>query len=388
MDISVIYRPPGGHSFSRFLDEFSDFLDRRIYRTPPFIITGDLNIHLDNNSSPNTQKFNDLISGHTISQLVDTPTHDRGHILDVVMVRDSDDRALLSKPRVIPGISDHSAILWKVNFPKPSRSQSTIISRNINNIDRVTFANDITKCDIIAPGTESADFCVDTAVHRYNSELGRILDIHAPPKERKVRIHVDSPWYNDNIRSQKKKRRRLERQWRQSSLHIHRELFSAQRDLVNSLVKRAKRSYYVAIIEDCHDDSKKLFSVANRLLNRRQSSPLPSHSDSSQMASTFLHFFQTKVKMICDSLAPDESPHSQLTSSSFDTIQPTTPDEIMLLFRKLPSKSCQSDPIPTRLLKDCSPSVAPILSHLINMSIEQAYVPPSLKVALITPLLK
>ena len=52
MDISVIYRPPGGHSFSKFLEEFSDFLDGRMYRTPPFVITGDLNIHLDNNSAP------------------------------------------------------------------------------------------------------------------------------------------------------------------------------------------------------------------------------------------------------------------------------------------------------------------------------------------------
>ena len=36
MDISVIYRPPGGHSFSKFLEDFSDFLDGRMYRTPPF----------------------------------------------------------------------------------------------------------------------------------------------------------------------------------------------------------------------------------------------------------------------------------------------------------------------------------------------------------------
>ena len=151
---------------------------------------------------------------------------------------------------------------------------------------------------------------------------------------------------------------------------------------------KAKRSHYVGLVEDCHDDSKKLFSLANRLLNRRQSSPLPSHSDSSQMASSFLNFFQTKVKMICDSLAPDESPHRPLTSSSFDSIQLTSPVEIMSLLRKLPPKSCQLDPIPTKLLKECSTLIAPVLSHLINLSIEQAYVPPSLKVAYITPLLK
>lgn len=203
-----------------------------------------------------------------------------------------------------------------------------------------------------------------------------------------MKKRVDSPWYNNDIRTQKKERRRLERQWRRSKLQTHRELFNAQRDLVNHLVKMAKCSHYVGLVEDCHDDSKKLFSLANRLLNRRQSSPLPSHSDSSQMASSFLNFFQAKVKTICDSLAPDESPHRLLTSSSFDTIQPTSPEEITLLLRKLPPKSCQLDPIPTKLLKECPSSIAPILSHLVNLSIDQAYVPPSLKVAYITPLLK
>lgn len=46
------------------------------------------------------------------------------------------------------------------------------------------------------------------------------------------------------------------------------------------------------------------------------------------------------------------------------------------------------DPIPTKLLKDCSVTFAPILSSLVNLSLEQAHVPSSLKIAFVTPLLK
>ena len=287
--------------------------------------------------------------------------------------------------KIFPGISDHSAITWKLSFVKPRRTQSTYICRNIKAIDKETFAQNVADCNIISHATES----VESAVHRYNSELGKLLDIHAPQRTRKARNHVDCPWYNADISTQKRVRRRLERKWRSNGrLQTDRDLLCAQRDLVNSLVRRAKRSYLVGLIDNCKDDSKKLFAVANKLLNRQQSSPLPTHTDSHEMASIFIHFFQAKVKTICDSFTPDETPPEPLTTSSFEIIGPTSPDEIMSLFRKLPPKSCQLDPIPTKLLMDCPLIFASIFSSLINMSLEQAHVPASLKVAHITPLLK
>ena len=56
--------------------------------------------------------------------------------------------------------------------------------------------------------------------------------------------------------------------------------------------------------------------------------------------------------------------------------------------RKLPPKSCPLDPIPTILLKDCAPTFAPVISEIINRSIDEATVPSDLKSAHIRPLLK
>ena len=142
VDIVVVYRPPGNHSFSTFLDEFSEFLDETMYKPSPLVITGDLNIHFDSTSSPNTLRFNDLISGHGISQLVSSPTHEKGHILDVIMVRNSDN-VLYSSLKVFPGISDHSAISCLLKFAKPPRTMSEFTCRIIKKIDRAAFAEDI-----------------------------------------------------------------------------------------------------------------------------------------------------------------------------------------------------------------------------------------------------
>ena len=141
-------------------------------------------------------------------------------------------------------------------------------------------------------------------------------------------------------------------------------------------------------MEECGDDSKKLFSTANRLLNRKQTSILPSCVDNQELAQSFIEFFHDKVRKIRDGLSPDESHFEPLTSSSLSSFRPTTPNEIQSLLQKLPPKFCRLDPIPTILLKDCSSVFAPIISQIVNLSIDQAHVPSLLKQAHITPLLK
>ena len=159
-------------SFSLFINEFSDLLDEKLYKLSPLVIIGDLNIHLDNPSSQHTQNFNDLVNGHGLCQLVTTPTHYLSHVLDVILVRNSD-WLLYSHLRVIPGISDHSVVTCLLRFDKPNR--------DIKGINRTDFANDVTSSSITSLATAS----VDDAVSRYNSELSRLLDSHAPAMTRK-----------------------------------------------------------------------------------------------------------------------------------------------------------------------------------------------------------
>ena len=63
----------------------------------------------------------------------------------------------------------------------------------------------------------------------------------------------------------------------------------------------------------------------------------------------------------------------------------------MLLYKKYvisPSKSCELDPLPSWLLKECVDELSPIVTSIVNASLNHAIVPLSLKTALIRPLLK
>ncbi|XP_041463766.1 uncharacterized protein LOC121414775 [Lytechinus variegatus] len=332
VDIIVVYRPPGFQGFSQFLIDFSAFLDERLCNPSSILITGDLNIHLDKTSSPHTLKFLDLQQ-------------------------------------------------------RSNRVNRAYTSRNIKDINRKSFIEDVAKSNIISPSSVSEN--IDSATNRYNTILTSLLDIHAPAKTRKVRDHRDSPWYNSKITVEKRKRRQLERRWRSNGkLCIDRQMFQAQREVVNRLVERAKKSYYVGLINMCGNDTKKLYSTANRLLNRKQDSLLPRHTDSQELAQRFIHFFHSKIHKIQNSLTPDLTPVDPVTSASFDTIRPTTPDEIKSLLRRLPAKSSHLDPINTVLIKECSSTFASIITYIVNLSIDQACVPSVLKTAHILPILK
>jgi len=75
-------------------------------------------------------------------------------------------------------------------------------------------------------------------------------------------------------------------------------------------------------------------------------------------------------------------------ATSLDNIHLTTQDEIRKIILKSPNKSCQLDPLPTWLLKDCIDILLPLITTLINRSLIEGMVPIELKRAVIRPLLK
>ena len=78
------------------------------------ILFGDLNFHLDQQDTW-ILKFYDLLEQFSFTQLVNTPTHIQGHLLDALCVRDSFSWAI--SPKVIGGLSDQQAIMFSLIFP-------------------------------------------------------------------------------------------------------------------------------------------------------------------------------------------------------------------------------------------------------------------------------
>ena len=68
--------------------------------------------------------------------------------------------------------------------------------------------------------------------------------------------------------------------------------------------------------------------------------------------------------------------------------QPVTQDQVSKLINSSTIKSCDLDPIPAVMLKKCWPVIAPVITEVVNRSLDCAIMPEMLKIAQIRPLLK
>ena len=104
-------------------------------------------------------------------------------------------------------------------------------------------------------------------------------------------------------------------------------------------------------------------------------------------------FFMDKIARIrstLDAKRPDAAQPAQHLGGVpiLDTFVPATVSEVTKVIKAAPSKSCCLDPLPTWLLKDCLGLLAPVITSIVNQSLSSGEMPSSLKLAVVTPLLK
>ncbi|ELU01539.1 hypothetical protein CAPTEDRAFT_207616, partial [Capitella teleta] len=118
--LAAIYRPPPSirnqSTFELFLSEFGDYLEDIIMKPGRLIITGDFNLHVDNDTNCDAAEFMSCLESSDLLQHVRSSTHGSGHILDLVISRKRD----CIDPRVIvsEGVSDHHALNWCLPIAK------------------------------------------------------------------------------------------------------------------------------------------------------------------------------------------------------------------------------------------------------------------------------
>ena len=188
-------------SISTFLDQFSSLLEPILLCKEPLIITGDFNIHVDIPSE--SLQFSELLRSLS---LIQQPTHEKGHILDLIISR-SADNIILSDPSPVHLFSDHFSISCSLSLSKPSLS-SQVVSYRSKSINLPIFLS-----DLCANPPEH----LEELIVSYSSTLSSIYDQHAPPRSKTIVTRPRVPWFTSTIKQAKRARRKAERKWRQSN---------------------------------------------------------------------------------------------------------------------------------------------------------------------------
>ena len=117
-NLFCIYHPPPSKknkfSDSMFFDQFSDFLEHSDSLPGKTLLMCDFNFHLENVENNNSRKLHDIIDMFNLTQSVSEPTHNQGHLLDLVFSKQSDN-VLISTKLHHRLTSDHTAILCKLD---------------------------------------------------------------------------------------------------------------------------------------------------------------------------------------------------------------------------------------------------------------------------------
>ena len=352
------------------------------------ILLGDFNVHVDISHKPDVKHFLSSTQSSGFFQHVSGSTHKHGHTLDLLFSRPEDD--LVKDVIVGTRLSDHHFILCTLSFQKPDDVKKVRATRNFREIDQESMNKDLaTNFDLHL----SESTTIDKLVSQYNNTIKDALYKFAPISERTRSSRVRQPWYTSDIHKARRKRRRLEKQWRKSKYEVHHELYIEQNKLVNSMIDDAKVAHYKAQLKDA--DTKSVFKLVNGLLNKTKKI-LPNHNSEKQLADDFATFFSKKllISTVCYRLNKidlimmlilsfDETVSCHLTH--FDLLND---DDVVDLISKSATKSCVLDPIPTWYVKQNLPTFVYVIKCIINMSLSTGVFPDVLKQAIINPIIK
>ena len=173
---------------------------------------------------------------------------------------------------------------------------------------------------------------------------------------------------------------------------VDREIFVAQKLLVNSMLASAKAKYYADLVKNQSHNPRQLWETINSLSGNIKPKVLPDHENISTLVNDFNLFFTNKVTQIRANIGMSDEVNDQTLDipssvANMCIFHEVKEADISHIMKRSPSKSCSLDPIPTHLLLKCETIVSP-LTKFINLSLSTGMVPKSFKHALVTPLIK
>ena len=115
--------------------------------------------------------------------------------------------------------------------------------------------------------------------------------------------------------------------------------------------------------------------------------PLPSHNSEKDLTERFSEHFINKITNLRENHAKCPSPsqaeiNTKSCTSFFSEFNEVTMETVRTVIESSPSKSCPSDPMPTKTLKSCLNELLPVITTL-NSSLQEGVFPDALKEGLL-----
>ena len=193
--------------------------------------------------------------------------------------------------------------------------------------------------------------------------------------------------------SAKKQCRKAERKWRRTDSDFL--MFKAKKNHGTFIFRNAMRNYHTDFIQENSYDQYKLFMSTKILFDQDTDLTHQKYCDSTVLANDIRNFLVQKIKRIhteLDAVATGSNPHSEpasVCSTHFDWFSALSDDDVMHLIAnkiKLEVLLLGSHSMP--LVVECHYVLSPVLTRMLNLSLETGSFPDNWKQANVHPRLK
>ena len=198
----------------------------------------------------------------------------------------------------------------------------------------------------------------------------------------------------------KRKRRKVKRRWRTSRLTVDRHAYYVnQCTTVNDLIHQSEINHFSHLVADHQSDPKKLFATVDKFLHLSGEIKIAPYCDNSQvLVEKFADFSTEKISKIRAGLDSGMSQlndwhlstHnvSKVSCSNLSKYRPVSYNVLSSIIFSTMSKSCDLDLLPASASNGTVDILIPVITKIVDLSLDQALFPHVLKEAVVKPLLK
>lgn len=378
-------------TFNQFQSDLENILSKT---SNPTIITGDMNICLLKNNNSSTKYLN-LISAFGFESLINIPTrvvNNSQTCIDHVLLRNAlplnvecnvvdlnitDHNALNISISEICCITERPKYCKLVNY-KMLRRQLQLASwddvYNVNNVD----------------------LSVSNFYKIYNScyvSSCTLKKLNSKSRKRNV-------WVTDNLVQIINRKNYLYKEYCKNKFNLAlRNEYNNFSKYVTGEIRRAKLSYYSALIDNCKGDSRKYWNVIKGIIKNKKSSlvtiringnPVDVNGNEFLVASEFNNYYTSVVSELknkafgCDMFMENCNNENELFSN-FNCTYLDVVNSVMSIKDK---RSTGVDGISILTVKKNLDIFAPLLYNMFKKSLEQGRVPDEFKLATVVPIYK
>ena len=397
-NILGVYRPPRGNIMDT-THKIRDMITNHRLDRNDTIIAGDFNICLlDENHSQQTANFINMMREFFFRPLITRPTrfhNNTATVIDQIWTNYVDN---IDSYIFYCDITDHCPIFCRLNVPfKNNNNQIKLQFRDMSRRNKIKFHNMVMETN----WREILQILPDP-----NLQVAKLIEILENyynacfPLKTKVigEKRISRPWITDALHKSINNKHLMYKLVKQNL--YNNERYKRYCNILSTLIKEARISYFKYQFEQCKTDIKRTWSIINSTIKpgRKHSDILKLYhnnetiTDPTQIAETLNNHF-AGIGLVLKEALPKRNPSDFrkylppiIPNSIF--LQPSTPTEINNIIKGLKNVGNNSRPLSTKLLKDNSSSLSDPISLIFNNIIASGLYPDILKIACITAVFK